>query len=99
MTLEDSSPFRPQPPFSRPPVFAKASTGRPVRPNGSISGLPSKANSSSEWGTASFATKSRSEPEKQLPAVEKPADPDRQQDARDGNRHRSKSHRQGIEPF
>jgi hypothetical protein len=43
-----------QPPFPRPPVFAayfaeatkakKATTGRPVRPNGSFRGLPQKAN-------------------------------------------------------
>jgi hypothetical protein len=34
-----------QPPFPRPPVFAKAPTGRPVRPNGSFRSLPPKANS------------------------------------------------------
>jgi hypothetical protein len=34
-----------QPPFPRPPVFAKATTGRPVRPIGSFRGLPQKANS------------------------------------------------------
>ena len=34
-----------QPPFPRPPVFAEATTGRPVRPNGSFRGLPQKANS------------------------------------------------------
>jgi glutamyl/glutaminyl-tRNA synthetase len=44
-----------QPPFPRPPVFAayfaeatkakKATTGRPVRPNGSFRSLPQEANS------------------------------------------------------
>jgi hypothetical protein len=34
-----------QPPFPRPPVFAKASTGTPVRPNGCFRDLPPKANS------------------------------------------------------
>jgi hypothetical protein len=31
--------------FPRPPVFAKASTGTPVRPNGCSRDLPPKANS------------------------------------------------------
>jgi hypothetical protein len=49
------SPFPPQPPFPRPPVYAAyfaeatkakmATTGRPVRPNGSFRSLPQKANS------------------------------------------------------
>ena len=39
---------RPSPPlFFRPPVFAEATTGPPVRPNGSFRGLPRKANSCS----------------------------------------------------
>jgi hypothetical protein len=36
--------FRAPLPFPRPPVFAKATTGRPVRPGGSFRSLPPKAN-------------------------------------------------------
>ena len=36
--------FRAPLPFPRPPVFAKATTVRPVRPGGSFRSLPPKAN-------------------------------------------------------
>ncbi len=41
--LYPNSLFFPQPPLPRPPVFAEATTGRLVFPNGSFRGLPQKA--------------------------------------------------------
>ena len=41
--------FRVNPHFPCPPIFAKATTGRPIRPNGSFRGFLQKANSLQPW--------------------------------------------------